>query len=164
MRPTWVVCIKQVPREPVFKRTGDALQIDRDRTEGILNPYDRRAVELAVDLKEKQGGEIVVVSMGPPQAEEALREALAFGVDRAVLLSDPAFAGPPWARTACSIWEAVPAASGPSAITWASQFKAGGKISASLNSPRTSSTPWKKESMTWCKTPLFRISRPDGTG
>jgi len=58
-----------------------------------MNPYDRRAIELAVSLKEKQGGDVVVLSMGPPQAEEALREALAFGVDRAVLLSDPAFAG-----------------------------------------------------------------------
>jgi electron transfer flavoprotein beta subunit len=93
MKPTWVVCIKQVPREPVFKWTGDAYQIDRDRTEGIMNPYDRGAIELAVNLKEKEGGDVVVLSMGPPQAEEALREALAFGVDRAVLLSDLDFAG-----------------------------------------------------------------------
>ena len=93
MKPTWVVCIKQVPREPVFKRTGDVLQIDRDKTEGIMNPYDRRAIELAVNLKEKHGGNVVALSMGPPQAEEALRETLAFGVDRAFLLSDPAFAG-----------------------------------------------------------------------
>lgn len=103
MKPTWVVCIKQVPREPVFKRTGDAYQIDRDRVEGILNPYDRRAIELAVNLKEKQGGEVVVLSMGPPQAEEALREALAFGVDRAVLLSDPAFAGADTLATAYTL-------------------------------------------------------------
>jgi electron transfer flavoprotein beta subunit len=93
MKPTWVVCIKQVPREPVFKRTGDSFQIDRARTEGIMNPYDRRAIELAVDLKEKRGGTLVVLSMGPPQAEECLREALAFGIDKAVLLSDPMFAG-----------------------------------------------------------------------
>ena len=103
MKPTWVVCIKQVPREPVFKRTGDAYQIDRDRVEGILNLYDRRAIELAVNLKEKQGGEVVVLSMGPPQAEEALREALAFGVDRAVLLSDPAFAGADTLATAYTL-------------------------------------------------------------
>jgi electron transfer flavoprotein beta subunit len=93
MKPAWVVCIKQVPREPVFKRTGDALQIDRDKTEGIMNPYDRRAIELAVSLREKQGGDVVALSMGPPQAEEALRETLAFGADRAILLSDPSFAG-----------------------------------------------------------------------
>lgn len=103
MKPKWVVCIKQVPREPVFKRTGDAYQIDRDRTEGIMNPYDRQAIELAVNLKEKQGGEVVVLSMGPPQAEEALREALAFGVDRAVLLSDPSFAGADTLATAYTL-------------------------------------------------------------
>lgn len=103
MKPTWVVCIKQVPREPVFKRTGDAFQIDRARTEGILNPYDRRAIELALSLKEKQGGDVVTLSMGPPQAEEALRETLAFGVDKAVLLSDPAFAGADTLATAYTL-------------------------------------------------------------
>ena len=103
MKPKWVVCIKQVPREPVFKRTGDSLQIDRERTEGIMNPYDRRAIEFALDLKAKEGGAVVVLSMGPPQAEEALREALAFGVDRAVLLSDPVFAGADTLATAYTL-------------------------------------------------------------
>ena len=107
MKPKWFVCIKQVPREPVFKRTGDAYQIDRDKTEGIMNPYDRQAIELAVNLKEKQGGDVVVLSMGPPQAEEALREALAFGVDRAVLLSDPAFAGADTLATAYTLASGV---------------------------------------------------------
>ncbi len=93
MKPTWVVCIKQVPREAVFKGSTGSLQVDRARTEGILNPYDRPAIELALRLKEKHGGAVVVLSMGPPQAEEALREALAFGADRAVLLADPLFAG-----------------------------------------------------------------------
>ncbi len=93
MKPTWVALIKQVPREPVFKKTGDAIQIDRAKTEGIMNPYDRRVLEFAVALKQKHGGAVVVMSMGPLQAEEALREALAFGVDRAILLSDKAFAG-----------------------------------------------------------------------
>jgi electron transfer flavoprotein beta subunit len=93
MKPTWVVCIKQVPLEPVFKSTKDGFQIDRDRTEGIMNPYDRRAIEFALELKAREGGTIVILTMGPPQAEETLREALAFGVDKAILLSDPAFAG-----------------------------------------------------------------------
>ena len=103
MKPTWVVCIKQVPREPVFKRAGDSFQIDRDRTEGIMNPYDRQAIEFAVDLKAREGGAVVVLSMGPHQAEEALREALAFGVDQAVLLSDPAFAGADTLATAYTL-------------------------------------------------------------
>jgi electron transfer flavoprotein beta subunit len=93
MNARWVVCVKQVPREPVFKRVGTYFKVDRDRTEGILNPGDRDALEVARELKEKGGGEVVAVSMGPSQAEEVLREALACGADRAVLLSDPAFAG-----------------------------------------------------------------------
>lgn len=107
MKPLWVVCVKQVPLEPVFRRRGDSIQIDRDRTEGVLNPYDRRAIELAVDLKAKEGGTAVVLSMGPPQAEEALREALAFGIDRAVLLTDPAFAGADTLATAHTLAAAI---------------------------------------------------------
>jgi electron transfer flavoprotein beta subunit len=107
MKPKWVVCVKQVPREPVFRRTAGGLQIDRDRTEGILNPYDRRALDLAVDLKGTLGGQVTVLSMGPPQAEEAVREALALGVDRAVLLSDPAFAGADTLATAHTLAAAV---------------------------------------------------------
>lgn len=103
MKPTWAVCIKQVPQEPIFKKTDEGFQIDRDRTEGVMNPYDRRAIEFAVDLKERAGGAVVVISMGPPQAEEALREALAFGVDRAILLSDPAFAGADTLATAYTL-------------------------------------------------------------
>lgn len=107
MNSTWVVCVKQVPREPVFRRTAEGFQIDRNRTEGILNPYDRQALELAVDLREKHGGKAVVLTMGPPKAEEAVREALAFGVDRAVLLSDPAFAGADTLATAHTLAAAV---------------------------------------------------------
>ncbi len=116
MKPTWVVCIKQVPREPVFKGTAGTLQVDRARTEGILNPYDRRAIELALNLKEKHGGSVIVLSMGPPQAEEALREALAFGVDRAVLLSDPAFAGADTLATAHTLAAGVRKLGRPSLI------------------------------------------------
>jgi electron transfer flavoprotein alpha/beta subunit len=103
----WVVCIKQVPREPVFKREGDYFKVDRDRTEGILNPCDRDALNTACELKEKAGGEIVALSMGPPQADEVLREALACGADRAVLLSDPAFAGADTLATARTLAAAV---------------------------------------------------------
>ena len=59
----------------------------------ILNPNDRNALELALILKEEQGAEIIALSMGPSQAEEVLREALAMGVDKGFLLSDRAFAG-----------------------------------------------------------------------
>ena len=107
MKPTWVVCVKQVPREPVFKKVGDSFQIDRDQTEGILNPWDRFALDCARGLKEKSGGHIVVLSMGPQKTDEALREALACGADRAILLSDPAFAGADTLATAYTLAAAV---------------------------------------------------------
>jgi len=103
----WVVCIKQVPREPVFKRVDTYFKVDRDRTEGILNPADREALDVAMELKEKAGGRIVAISMGPPQADEVLREALACGADRAVLLTDPAFAGADTLATARTLAAAV---------------------------------------------------------
>lgn len=107
MKPTWIVCVKQVPREPVFKRTRDSLQIDRDRTEGILNPRDTLALRTARDLREHAGGRIVAVTMGPPQAEEALREAIACGADEGVLLSDAAFAGADTLATAHTLAAAI---------------------------------------------------------
>jgi len=107
MNPTWVVCLKQVPREPVFKRTGDSFQLDRERVEGILNPYDRSALEAARTLKGEAGGSVVAVTMGPPAAEEVLREAMALGADRAVLLTDPEFAGADTLATAHVLAAAV---------------------------------------------------------
>lgn len=107
MKPTWVVCVKQVPREPVFKKVGDSFQIDRDHTEGVLNPCDRFALDCAGGLKEKAGGSIVALSMGPPKTDEALREALACGADRAILLSDPAFAGADTLATAYTLAAAI---------------------------------------------------------
>jgi len=90
-----LVCVKQVP-----DTSGVEIKIDpqtgalmRDGVPSIVNPYDKYALELAVRLKEAHGGTVTVVSMGPPQAEAALRECLAVGADRAVLLSDRAFAG-----------------------------------------------------------------------
>ena len=65
----------------------------REGIMSIVNPNDRNAIELALMLKEKHGAEVIALSMGPPQAEEILREALAMGVDKGFLLSDRAFAG-----------------------------------------------------------------------
>ena len=106
-KPVWVVCIKQVPREPVFKKKGNSFHMAREATEGILNPHDRFALDFALECKAAGGGKIVVMTMGPPQAEEALREALAFGADQAILLSDPAFAGADTLATACTLAAAI---------------------------------------------------------
>ena len=65
----------------------------REGVLSVINPYDRNAIESALTLKEKHGAEVIALSMGPPQAEEVLREALAMGVDKAFLLTDRAFAG-----------------------------------------------------------------------
>jgi electron transfer flavoprotein beta subunit len=72
----------------------------REGVESIMNPFDRHAVEEAVRLKEQHGGTVTVISMGPPQAEAVLRDAVSCGADEAVLVSDRAFAGADtWATT-----------------------------------------------------------------
>ena len=88
-----IVCIKQVPEVEDLKFDTETRTLIREGVENIINPFDRRAITQAVALKEQLGGEVLVVTMGPPQAEEALVEALAMGVDRAIHLVDRAFAG-----------------------------------------------------------------------
>src|SRR4051795_9848053 len=86
------VCVKQVP-EGARRLDPETKRIDRSG-EGALNPFDANAVEEALRLKDAGGeGEIVLVSMGPPKAQDALRKALAMGADRAVLVSDEGAAG-----------------------------------------------------------------------
>jgi len=88
-----VCCIKQVPDTTQVKIDPETNTLIRAGVESICNPYDVVAVEAAVRLKEKYGGKVTVISMGPPQAESALRECLSLGADEAILLSDRAFAG-----------------------------------------------------------------------
>ena len=87
------VCVKQVPDATAARRI-DAATNRLDRSgEGALNATDINAVEEALRIKEAQGGEVVVVSFGPPKALDSLRKALAMGADRALLVSDEAAAG-----------------------------------------------------------------------
>ncbi len=88
-----VVCIKQVPDTAEVRLDPERGTLIRQGVPGILNPLDTHAVEAAVALCEAAGGNVTALSMGPPAAEEALREALALGADRALLLTDRAFAG-----------------------------------------------------------------------
>jgi electron transfer flavoprotein beta subunit len=88
-----VCCIKQVPNTAEVKIDPETNTLIRSGVESIMNPYDMVALEAAVAQKDRFGGTVTAVSMGPPQAEEALREAIAQGADRAILLSDRAFAG-----------------------------------------------------------------------
>ncbi len=95
-----VVCVKQVPDAKDVRLDPKTNTLAREGVESIMNPYDRHAVEEAVRLKEEHGGTVTVISMGPPQAEETLREAISCGADEAVLVSDRAFAGADtWATT-----------------------------------------------------------------
>jgi len=88
-----LVPIKQVPETSAVKMDETTGAMVRDGVEAIVNPLDLYAIELALVLRAQHGGEVIVVSMGPPKAVTALREALAMGCDQAVLLSDRAFAG-----------------------------------------------------------------------
>ncbi|HUT16655.1 MAG TPA: electron transfer flavoprotein subunit beta/FixA family protein [Anaerolineae bacterium] len=88
-----VVLVKQVPDTNEVKLDRTTGTLIREGVPSIINPEDENALEEALKLKESHGAEVVVLSMGPPQAEDALREALAMGADEAILLTDRAFAG-----------------------------------------------------------------------
>lgn len=88
-----VVCLKQVPGTTKVKIDPQTNTLIRQGIESIVNPFDAYALEEGVRLKERCGGKVTAVSMGPPQAEEVLREAVSLGADEAILLSDRAFAG-----------------------------------------------------------------------
>jgi len=88
------VCIKQVPGVSEVKVDKDTGILIREGIPSIINPVDKNALELALSIKEQQQNvEVISISMGPPQAEECLREALAMGCDNAYLLTDRKFAG-----------------------------------------------------------------------
>jgi len=88
-----VVCMKQVPDSAQIRVHPVTNTIMRQGVPTIINPYDLFALEEAMRLRDQFGGEVTVLTMGPPMAEESLRKALTFGADRAVLLTDRFFAG-----------------------------------------------------------------------
>jgi electron transfer flavoprotein alpha/beta subunit len=88
-----IVLVKQVPDTSEVKINRETNTLIRDGVPSIINPYDRYAIEEALRLREKHGGKVTAITMGPPQAVEALKEAVSLGVDEVVLLSDRAFAG-----------------------------------------------------------------------
>ncbi|MGD9394352.1 MAG: electron transfer flavoprotein subunit beta/FixA family protein [Dehalococcoidia bacterium] len=98
-----IVFIKQVPDTNELRIDPETGNLIREGVPSIVNPEDKHAVEAAVVIKEKHGGKITVVTMGPSQAEEALRECLAMGADEAILLSDRAFSGADTAATSYTL-------------------------------------------------------------
>ncbi len=88
-----IICIKQVPETTEVRINPETNTLIREGVKSIINPFDMYAIEEGVRLKEKLGGKVTVVTMGPPQAENALREAISLGADEAILVCDRAFAG-----------------------------------------------------------------------
>lgn len=102
-----IVCIKQVPNTTNVQIDHETGRLKREGVESIINPFDEYAIEEGVRLKEKIGGKVVVVTMGPPQAEAALREAISRGADEAVLVSDRAFGGADTLATSYALSSAI---------------------------------------------------------
>ncbi|HWR44672.1 electron transfer flavoprotein subunit beta/FixA family protein [Sporomusa sp.] len=88
-----VVCVKQVPDTTEVKIDPVTNTLIRQGVPSIVNPFDKNALEAALQLKDKHGGKVTVITMGPPQAKDALKECLAMGADEAILMSDRAFGG-----------------------------------------------------------------------
>ena len=102
-----IVTIKQVPDTHEVRIDPKTNSLIREGVPSIVNPEDRNAVEAALQLREKHGGRVTVITMGPPQAEDALAEALAMGADYGVLLTDRAFAGADTLVTAFTLSRAL---------------------------------------------------------
>lgn len=102
-----VVCVKQVPDTTEVKINPETNTLIREGVASILNPFDMYAVEEGIRIKERTGGTVTVLSMGPPQVAEALKETIAMGVDEAVLISDRAFAGSDTLATAYALLKGI---------------------------------------------------------
>ncbi|RJP28928.1 MAG: electron transfer flavoprotein subunit beta/FixA family protein [Candidatus Omnitrophota bacterium] len=88
-----IVCIKQVPETTEVRINPETNTLIREGVKSIINPFDVYAIEEAIRLKERFGGKVTVITMGPPQAEAVLRESISLGADDGVLICDRAFAG-----------------------------------------------------------------------
>jgi electron transfer flavoprotein alpha/beta subunit len=102
-----IVCIKQVPDTAEVRINPETNTLIRDGVPSIINPYDLHALEAAIKIKEEGSATVTALTMGPPQAEEALREAIAIGADEGVLLTDRVFAGSDTWATAYTLYKAV---------------------------------------------------------
>lgn len=102
-----VVCIKQVPDSAQIRVHPVTNTIMRQGVPAIINPYDLFALEEALRIKDKHGAFVTVITMGPPQAENALRKALSFGADEAILVTDRAFAGADTLATSFALASAI---------------------------------------------------------
>ena len=102
-----IVCIKQVPDTGEIKIDPKTNTLMREGVPSIINPFDLHALEAGFQIRESFGGKVIVLTMGPPQAESSLRETLSMGADEAVLLSDRAFAGADTWATSYTLAKAI---------------------------------------------------------
>ncbi|UFJ39169.1 electron transfer flavoprotein subunit beta/FixA family protein [Brevibacillus humidisoli] len=102
-----VACIKQVPDTKVIKMNPKTNTMDRSSAPAILNPYDAHAVEEAVRLKQRYGGSVSVLTMGPPPAVKAIRKCVEIGADEGYMISDRAFAGADTLATSYALTKAL---------------------------------------------------------
>jgi electron transfer flavoprotein beta subunit len=116
-----IVCVKQVPDTADVKIDPRTNTLIREGVRAIVNPFDLYAVEEALRWRARLGGRVTALSMGPPQAERALREVLAMGVDEARLLSDRAFAGSDTWATSYTLAQAIRKLGGAEIILFGKQ-------------------------------------------
>lgn len=102
-----VVLVKQVPNTSEVKLDPKTGNLIREGIESIINPDDRHALEAAVTLKQAQGGKVIALSMGPPQAIDAVSEAMGMGADEGILLTDRMFAGADTWATSSTLGKAL---------------------------------------------------------
>jgi electron transfer flavoprotein beta subunit len=102
-----IVCVKQVPDTSEVRIDPATNNLVREGVKSILNPFDMYAIEEGIRIKEKHGGKVIVLTMGPPQADAVLREAISLGCDEAILVSDRAFAGSDTLATGYTLSKAI---------------------------------------------------------
>lgn len=137
-----VVCVKQVPGTHDAKIDPETKRIVREGIKAMTNPFDTYAVEEAVRIKEKIGGQVIVLTMGPPRADIVLREGISVGADAAVLLSDRAFGGSDTWATSYALAKAIEKLGGVDLVICGKQAidgdtaQVGPGIAAQLNWPQ----------------------------
>ncbi|WP_025270483.1 electron transfer flavoprotein subunit beta/FixA family protein [Hippea sp. KM1] len=117
-----LVFIKQVPDAAQVRVDYETGTLIREGVPAIINPFDKHAIEAAVRIKNEFGGKVSVICMGPPMAEDALKEAMAMGADNAYLLSDRVFAGSDTLATSYALWagaQKIIQEEGPVDLFWA---------------------------------------------
>lgn len=102
-----VVCIKQVPDSDKVTIDRETNRLNRAGVPSIISPFDENALEMGLQLRDKNGGKVTVITMGPPQAEQVLRTSLGLGADEVVLLSDRAFGGSDTWSTSYALSQAI---------------------------------------------------------